>query len=149
MPRRRAGDVLSRRALNRALLERQLLLRRQPLAAADAVHRLVGMQAQVPLAPYVGLWTRLERFDPTELAQLLIDRTLVRTPVMRTTLHLVTDGDCLGLRPLLQLVLARAWSSSPFARQLAGVDVDAVVAACVTLLAERPRTTAELGRSLR
>jgi len=59
-----SDETLSRRALGRATLERQLLLRRSDMALLDAVGHLVGMQAQMPMKPYVGLWSRLDRFQP-------------------------------------------------------------------------------------
>jgi hypothetical protein len=95
------SDVLGRRALNRARLECQLLLlRRRKLSALEAIECLVGMQAQAPLAPYVGLWARLEGFRPDELIQLMNAREVVRIALMRNTVHLVTAEDCLMLRPL-------------------------------------------------
>ena len=63
-------EALSKRALNRATLARQYLLERAPARAVDAIERLAGMQSQAPLAPYVGLWTRVRDFVPSELATL-------------------------------------------------------------------------------
>src|SRR5215204_6930082 len=98
-------DVLSRRALNRATLERQLLLDRSSMAPAAAVTHLVGLQAQNPLDPYLALWSRLDAFDPDAVGSRLLDRSLVRIVVMRGTIHLVTADDALVLRPLSPPVL--------------------------------------------
>ena len=139
------GDVLSARALNRATLARQMLLERANLSAADAIERLVGMQAQVPVDPYVGLWTRLDGFRPEELAELLTKRRAVRASLMRATIHLVTARDMRRLRPLMEPVIARMfWTGSPFGRAIEGVDTETLVALVRDLIEERPRTRAEL-----
>jgi Winged helix DNA-binding domain len=137
--------VLDRRALNRALLARQDLLERAPRTPLEEIEHLVGMQAQVPLAPYVGLWSRLTAFEPADLSALVEARGAVRMSLMRTTIHLVSAADALALRPILQRVLERGLrSGSPFGRRIAGVDLDAVIAAGAARLEERPLTVAHL-----
>jgi Winged helix DNA-binding domain len=140
--------VLGRRALGRALLERQLLTRRHHTTAAEALEHLVGMQAQAPLPPYTGLWTRLAGFRPEELAALLTGRQAVRIVLMRGTIHLVTARDCLTLRPLVQPCLDRALRGSASAPRLDGLDLAAVAAAGRAAVEERPRTPAEVGEAL-
>jgi len=90
------GPPLSSRALNRMLLDRQLLLDRSGMTAGEAIVHLVGMQAQSPLAPYVGLWSRLRDFDPDDLASLIMQRKAVRGTSLRKTLHLHTAADYLA-----------------------------------------------------
>jgi hypothetical protein len=149
-----ATQVLSRRALNRALLDRQLLLRRVPLPGGEeragpvieVIERLAGLQAQAPFPPYYGLWSRLDGFRPPDLAQLILDRRVVRIALMRGTIHLVSARDCLLLRPLVQPVLDRAVAT--LARQLPGVDPAELAAAGRDLLAQRALTFSELGAQL-
>jgi hypothetical protein len=140
--------VLTTRALNRALLERQLLLRREPMEIGAAIAHLVGMQAQVPLAPYTGLWSRLQDFDPAELSRMTEEKEVVRGTLMRRTVHLVTADDFLALRPVMQDMVERGYASSPFAPQIEGVDMRALLEAGRALVEERPRTTADLREEL-
>jgi len=90
--------MLSQRGLGRATLARQYLLERASIPAIDAIEHLAGMQSQAPLAPYVGLWTRLKNFVPDELSSLTEQRQVVRLHLMRNTVHLVSareDHDAL------------------------------------------------------
>jgi hypothetical protein len=147
-PRTAAGPVLDQRALNRALLDRQMLLARSTRPVPAAVHHLVGLQAQAPRSPYVALWSRLEGFDPHELGAMLTDRRAVRLAIMRSTIHLVTAEDCRFLRPLHDEFLLRTLRQSPWTPALDGLDVDAVVAAGRALVEEAPLTTKELRAGL-
>jgi hypothetical protein len=142
------GDVLSQRAVNRATLARQLLLRREAMTASRVIEHLVGMQAQAPNAPYVGLWSRLAGFHPDELATLVRDRQVVRGWFQRGTVHLVTARDALGLRAVMELATARMFAGSPFRREVAGVDLGKLLSAGRELLDDAPRTRAVLGRLL-
>src|SRR5260370_24912115 len=143
-----ASNVLSHRALNRAMLERQMLLHRHDRSALDAIDHMVGLQAQVPNARYVGLGSRLTGFCTDELSQLITSRQVVRISCLRGTIHLVTAQDAVTLRPLTQVVLTRAIFSQAFGKNLAGLDLAPVLAAACALAAERPRTRAEMARLL-
>lgn len=142
-----ASQVLSQRALNRALLARQLLLERSDMPVLQAVQHLVGLQAQAPNPPYVALWTRLQNFRHEELSQLIMDRSIVRIALMRSTIHLVTAEDCLTLRPVLQSVQDRALNGT-FGKKLAELDLDTLAAAGRALLEAHPLTFSELGKCL-
>lgn len=139
--------LLSQRRLNRATLARQYLLQRVAAPAIDAIEHLAGMQSQAPLAPYVGLWTRLRGFAPGELSALTEQRQVVRLHLMRNTVHLVSARDCLDWCTLF-LPLRAAQFSSHFPGSLAGVDSSALAEQATRLLAEQPRSLAELGRLL-
>ncbi|MEV4581041.1 winged helix DNA-binding domain-containing protein [Nonomuraea jabiensis] len=130
--------MLTLRDLNRATLARQHLLDRYEGDVADVVHRLVGLQAQEPRPPYLGVWSRLAGFARDDLHAALHARTLVRATMWRATLHLVTAADFAAFRPVVRPVLAAA------ARRFDGVDFDAVVAAADRLLAAGPMTFNEL-----
>ena len=141
-------ERLSTRALNRATLDRQLLLTRASRSVADTIEHLVGMQAQNPLDPYYGLWARLEPFDPADLAALIEDHQAVRTAFLRATIHLITAADCLDLDATTRPVSARTFGSTVFSKNTAGMDLGKLSTRGRRLLEARPMGRAELGRAL-
>jgi hypothetical protein len=88
MPARVA--TLALRELNRALLARQFLLKRQKLDVVDAVERLACLQGQWAPSPYVALWSRLSGFERERLTRAIDRGELVKATLMRATLHLVS-----------------------------------------------------------
>jgi hypothetical protein len=85
--------VLTQRALNRALLARQLLLERGDPALPRALEQVAGLQAQYAPSMYVGLWTRLRDFPRDDLTRALEKRTVVQATLLRSTIHLVSAED--------------------------------------------------------
>ncbi|MEU5316708.1 winged helix DNA-binding domain-containing protein [Streptomyces sp. NPDC021056] len=140
------APVLDTRALNRATLDRQLLLRRADLSARAAVEHLLGLQAQNVKPPYYALAARLDGFAPEELSALMADREVVRIVTMRSTIHTHTAEDTLTLRPLVQA--ARDRELTLFRKGLQGVDLDRLAALARDLVEAEPRTMKQLREEL-
>ncbi|MFC8824662.1 winged helix DNA-binding domain-containing protein [Streptomyces sp. NPDC057137] len=142
----RHHPVLTTRALNRATLARQLLLRRAAMSAKDAVTHLVGLQAQNVKPPYVQLAARLDGFGPEALSGLMASREVGRMVTLRSTIHTHTAEDCLALRPFAQAPIERELRN--FRDGLVGVDLDRLAAHTKELVEERPLPLKELKAAL-
>lgn len=139
---------LSAARLNRTLLARQHLLERVDATPHAEVEHLVGLQAQDPLPPYLGLCARLRDLDPHAVGRALEERSLVRLLTLRGTIHLLTPDDALRLRPWVQPRLEQELRVSPTARAARDVDRDAFAAAVDEALAGGPLPQPALGAAL-
>jgi Winged helix DNA-binding domain len=137
------GRVLSTRALNRALLARQLLLERSALPLTRALEQVGGLQTQYAPSAYIGLWSRLRDFPREALTAALQRRRAVQATLMRQTIHVVSARD---YPPLAEAVREprRAWWRRVHGREVEGLDMDAVAALLRRRLAAGPRRQAEL-----
>nr|WP_223187794.1 winged helix DNA-binding domain-containing protein [Streptomyces sp. CBMA29] len=134
--------------MNRATLARQLLLERSDLPALEAVAHLGGVQAQEPQEPFTGLWSRLRGFQPAFLDGLLTGREVVRTHLMRRTVHLVTAEDALAWRARHDPML-RQRVLGTYRDELAGIDLADLAAAGRAVMADgEARTMAEIVAAL-
>jgi hypothetical protein len=138
-------ELLNNRQLNRATLARQMLLERADVPVVTAVERLIGMQAQEAKPPFVGLWSRLQRFTRQDLHNALRDRELVRATLMRGTIHYFSAADYAAFRMTLQPVLTKG--TSVLGARAEDLELEKVLSAAQEILAERPRTFGEI-RSL-
>ncbi|MCW2884666.1 MAG: hypothetical protein QOE54_2817 [Streptosporangiaceae bacterium] len=132
--------ILSDRELTVSLLARQLLLERRPMPAVRAVRHLAALQAQYSPSPYVALHSRLEGFRIEEIEAALRERTLVKSTLMRGTLHLVATGDypafAAACRPQLSAVLRTA--------NRAAEPIEQEILAGLAEFTAEPRTTDEI-----
>jgi hypothetical protein len=136
-------ESLTRRELTAALAARQLLLERRPLSPAEAIRRLTPLQGQHPPAPYIALAARLDGFTRAALEAELERRGVVKTTIMRQTLHVADAGDYPAYTQLTRQVRMRAWrNTSP------GLDQEAVAAELGAWLSE-PRTNVEIRERVR
>jgi hypothetical protein len=134
--------VLTLRELNRTLLLRQLLLRRERLPVARAIERVGALQAQWAPAPYIALWSRLEGFERAALERVLSRGSVVKALLMRATMHLVSARDYPWLDSCVReaRTLARVRGTEPPPAR--------VVKQALNLTRERPHTRPELMRAL-
>lgn len=135
--------ILSIRELNRATLTRQFLIERESRPVPTVIERLVGMQAQLASAPFVGLWTRLPDFARDDLAKLIENRTIIKATLMRATLHLFSAEDYLRLHGAVQPALDAAQTSIAKRRD-GDVNVDKVLEMAEAYIGEKPRTFADI-----
>ena len=138
--------VMSGRAVNRATLARQILLARESVPAVEVIGRLVGMQGQEAKHPYVGLWSRIDDFEESELDRAVQERDVVRGTMFRGTLHLVTAADYLRFRMTVAPVLEAGLKV--LGDRGTGLEPEKVVAAAEKLLAKEPLTFTEVRDAL-
>jgi Winged helix DNA-binding domain len=134
-----ASPAATLRALNRATLARQVLLGREKAKPLAVIERLAGLQAQWPMPPFVGLWTRVDGFRRDDLTKLLHARDAVRATTMRGTIHVVSARDYLATRGPVVPVLERGMRSILQTRG-AKLDVDRVTKEATAMLAKGPAT---------
>lgn len=139
---------LSLRELNRTLLQRQMLIERVDMPALDLVRHLIAVQGQEPNWPYVGLWARLTDFRHDDLADLLRDRTVVRSTMIRRTVHLATAEDYRWLYPTVRTMVEGALTAAYYREAMGELDRETLAAAGRELLAGRTLPRSEVGRAL-
>jgi hypothetical protein len=141
-----AERVLTARELNRALLDRQLLLARRKLSPPQALERIGGLQAQYAPSMYVGLWTRLAGFERDSLTRALERRAVVQGTLQRATIHLVAAHDYWPFALAVREARREAWLK--YHRGARERDVEAAARVARHRLAAGPATRRELGEGM-
>ncbi|MFC9970166.1 winged helix DNA-binding domain-containing protein [Spirillospora sp. NPDC127200] len=140
--------MITLRGLNRALLARQFLLERTDRTSYEVVRHLVAVQGQEPNWPYVGLWSRIAGFRHGDLEALLRERRVVRSTMVRRTVHLAAAEDFAWLRPTVHPLVSGLVRTSYFTEETGDLDPAEIAAAGREALAGRTLLRRELGALL-
>jgi len=135
--------LLTLKQLNRIYLARQMLTQRAEVLVVDAIERLVAMQSQIPNPPYIGLWTRLKNFRRDDLTQLMEQRQIVRCPLLRSTIHLISKDDHHRFHRVIEPALIKGLRSF-HGRNIDGMTIPPLVEASIPFMDEKPRSMGEL-----
>jgi len=130
---------LTRRELTAALAARQGLIERQRLGPAEAIRRLTPLQGQHPPAPFIALAARLDGFERADLEAAIDAGEVVKTTLMRLTLHLAAGADYPAYAQLTRQARMRTWR-----KQYAHLDEARVTAELAAWFTAEPRGNAEI-----
>ncbi|MGI8999435.1 MAG: winged helix DNA-binding domain-containing protein [Candidatus Limnocylindria bacterium] len=137
-----AEPVLSARALNRALLARQMLLERSPLGMAEVMEQMGGIQMQYAPSGYTGLWSRMREFERPMLTRALEEHRAIQATMMRATIHTVSAADYWPMMAGVRRI-NRQWYTR-VQPDIGATDMDAVADAVRHELADGPLRMGEL-----
>jgi hypothetical protein len=138
----RTAPALSTRALNRALLARQLLLERAAAPPAEVAARVCGLQTQHAPSGYVGMWSRAAGLRKADVTAALGRAEVVQGWVMRCTIHMVAAADYDPFTAAVRQARRALWLRAE--KRAAGLDMPAVAAAVRGYLAGGPLTQPRL-----
>ena len=130
--------TLTRPELTAALAARQGLIERWRVDPAEAIRRLTPLQGQEPVAPFIALAARLEGFTRADLEAAIDARRVVKTTIMRMTLHLAAAADYPAYAQLTRQARMRTWR-----KQYPHLDEERLAAELGAWLRE-PRTNREI-----
>jgi hypothetical protein len=131
--------TLTRRELTAALAARQMLLERAPLDPVEAIRRLSPLQGQDPPAPYIALAARLAGFSRADLEQAFHARQVLKSTLMRTTLHIVAHDEYPAYAQLARQARLRTWR-----KHYPHLDQTQVTAELDAWFGEQPRSNGEI-----
>ena len=129
--------TLGTRALNRALLARQLLLERSSGTIEDVVEQVGGLQTQQARSGYIGAWTRLAGLRVADYTAALNERRLVQGWLMRVTIHTVTAADYWPMAVAVRRP-RRAWWMRAWGKARTDADLARAATALRSVLADGP-----------